>query len=231
MLSSPNLEADVRLRVEQLWSAKNPGWISPFSCQIAFDAGLQSEYGIDACRVASIIKSSEAGESELEPSFKWLARLYHQLGSPRRSFTATAWLETAIQTRDHVIGRNNPAAALAQLKHAVKVSPPGLQLGMLEKALVTACLYPFAPLLAMHFAGHNDFSWQNLPATIAGFTDFVCVRFAIEQGGWNQKVFDRRRFGENPIGELKSLRQVRKALGNRPAKLVHSEGGLRICFL
>ncbi len=231
MLSCSTLEADIRLRVEQLWSAENAGWISPFSYKLPFDAGLQSEYGADACRIAVIAGNCAKTENELEPSFKWLARLYNQLGSSRETFAAVPWLETAIQTRDHVIGRNDPAAALTQLKHAVKVSPPGLQLTTSEKALVTACLYPFAPLLAMHYAGPNDFSWQKLPITTGSFADFICVRFAIEHGGWNQKVFDRRRFVENPLRELKTLKQVCKALGDRPAKLVEVEGGLRICFL
>ena len=196
-----------------------------------FAEDLQSEYGIDACRIACLSQSGLPRQQELEPAFKWLARLYRQLNTPAGAFAAAPWLEAAHRASDHVRHRANAMAALAEIKRAVRLAPPGSNLTDHENALVAACLYPFAPLLAADIARSANFAWQNLAAVSDSFANLVCVRYALENGGWQQKVFNRQQFAADPLRELKSLKQVKKAIGSRPASISPTEWGLKICFL
>lgn len=231
LLSCSSLDNDIRNRFAQLWQEQTPGFISPFACEMPFTEDLQREYGTDACRIACLSQSGLPRQQELEPAFKWLARLYQQLNRPVSAFAAAPWLEAAYRAGDHVRHRENAMAALTELKHAVRLAPPGINLADHENALVAACLYPFAPLLAAHIARAANFAWQNLALISESFANLVCVRYALENGGWQQKVFNRQQFAADPLRELKSLKQVRKAIGARPASISQTEWGLKICFL
>ncbi|MDD3145990.1 MAG: hypothetical protein PHD82_01700 [Candidatus Riflebacteria bacterium] len=227
------LNDDIRLRVEQLWSAHPAGWASPFSCLTPFEPDLQKEYGLDACRIALVSDETrnEGGNPQLlEPAFKWLAKLHKNLRGGDCQFSAIPWLEAAIQGRDHILQRNDARSALATLRHAVRVSPPSAGLTRNESALVFACLMPFAPLFAANEAGLAGIQALNFSEIINSFGQYICVRFSLGNGGWNQKVFDRAAFQQNPLDVLKELKQVKRSLGKHPVRLLSTGEGLRICF-
>lgn len=220
--------------MEQIWQLQPSGWVSPFSCQSPFAPELRHEYGVDACRVASISSATSQNSSDphlLEPAFKWLAKLQNLFRTGTSHFSAIPWLEAGIQAHDHILLRDNPRAALTTLRHAVKVSPPSADNTISEKALILACLAPFAPVLATHEASLFKIELLSMPEIIKSFDRHICIRFSLGDGGWNQKVFDRARFQQNPLEELKKLKQVKIAIGKRSAQLRETEGGLKICFL
>ncbi len=201
--------------------------------QTGFSEEFHYEYGIDACRIARISPGSSSDEKAgllLEPSFKWLARLHQQVEMAGKDFVPDPWLEAAIQSRDHILNRENASAALATVRHAAKVSPPHAGLNANAFALVFACLYPFAPILAMYGAQQTKARIENLPALIGSFENHVCIRFALENGGWHQKVFDRKKFAANPLSELRNVKWIEKALGDRCATIAETEEGLKICI-
>lgn len=232
LFSYTDFGEDIRFRVSQLWQ-QQPGWASPFTCRLSPAAELQSEYGTDACRLAEISAGRNgSAEALLESSFKWLARLYNFFEQPSsRAFSAEIWLEAAIQSHDHVLIRNNAQVALALLHRATRLSPPFKDMPENERALVTAAVYPFAPILAMYEAKSADGSPTTIPEIGRTFSDLVCVRFALEKGGWHQGVFCRRQFDQDPVAQLRKLKWVARATENRQVSLIQSEGGLRICFL
>ena len=212
---------------------KPSGWPDAFACDCNIAEDLRDEFGTDACRIAAIScekSSSSAVEDLLEPSFKWLAKLFTQFSKPAGNFSPAPWLEAAFISRDLILQQNRYRTALTLVRKAARLSPPGSNISRPESALVTACLYPFAPVLAMYLTNQAQPTPATLPALAANFPHLVCIRFALENGGWHQKVFDRRIFADNPLQQLMQVKLVHKAVGNRTARLDETEDGLRICL-
>jgi len=232
LLCQTELYADVHFRIEQIWGEKPSGWLDAFACRSAIAGDLSAEFGVDACRIASVSADNTpaAAEKLLEPSFKWLAKIFGQFTGSSSDFSPVPWLEAAFIGRDLALQQKKYRTALTLVRKAARLSPPGNSLSSAEHALVTACLYPFAPLLATHLAAQKQSGIADLPTLADHFPELVCVRFALENGGWHQKVFDRASFANDPLQQLMQVKLVRKAVGSRSARISSSKQGLRICL-
>ena len=230
--SENNLHQDVVKRLEQLLDEKSKGWYDPYSVRLPFDKDLIYEYGIDACRFAVINSGySKNAEAFLEPSFKWIAK-FHEIycrKSKESSFNPVPWLEAIIQMQDHIIARKTDRLALALVMKAVKESPPSSALTNSEEQLVFACLFPFIPIYtACYFPKILEII--SIKKIIESFTQYSCVKIALEKGGWHWQVFARNSFENQPIVELSNIRWVKKAIAGKNVNLKKEAGGIRICF-
>ena len=231
--SSGSIAEDVVLRTGQLWGLSPMGWLAPGRSHPGICEDLVAEFGIDACRIALISESFNlaAGPiNQLETAFKWLARLFRDSQTDCGDCNSGPWLEAAAQSRDHVLCRGDLRAALMAVKHAAKIAPPRINSGGRFSRLVIACLYPFAPVLAAQLAGSPENLQLSLPRIIEEFDEYLCVRFAIADSGWQNRVFNARHFKSDPKKALLEVKAVARAAGRRDFCLQSTDGGLKICF-
>jgi len=230
--STASLNEDIRQRCKMLWNELEHAWIDPSGSAPAIDRLLIEEYGIDAARIAHICaQGSVPATSLLESCFKWLARLDRQFNQcESRSFSAAPWLEAALQSYDHIIGRSSAYCGFSQIRRALREASPGQNLNQLQKELIISAVYPYCPLWARFNLTEAAGMPLSMPWLIQNFSEFACIRFALPGGGWHWKVFARGRFDQNPVGELLKLRWVKKAAGNRPVNIKNLDEGLQICF-
>ncbi len=232
LFSEKEIHSDLVLRLNQMLGTISKGFADPFSVNLPFDNDITSEYGTDACRL-SIINSdnSEEALSLLEPSYKWISKLYDSLNKNNKesSFCSQPWLEALIQFQDHIITRNSDRLALALVMKAFKKAPPNINLNLRDKDLVYSCLYPFIPVCITSI-NQGDFPKKNINEIIESFTEYKCVKIALEKGGWHWQVFNRNSFEENPVSELSKVKWVKKAINNKEVTIKKDDGGIRICF-
>ncbi len=209
------------------------GWIAPGRSQPDLSEDLVAEFGIDTCRIALIsegVRRSVEPLNQLEAAFKWLARFFRDTQSDSSTYDPGPWLEAAAQGHDHILCRGDLRAALMSVKHAAKVSPPQIKAGGRFRRLVIACLYPFAPILAAHLAGSPENLQLSLPQIAQEFPEYLCVRFAIAESGWQNRVFSAQHFNSDPKKALLEVKAVARAAGRRNFFIQNTDGGLRICF-
>ena len=131
--------------------------------------------------------------------------------------------------QDHIIARKADRLALALVMKAVKESPPSSALTNSEEQLVFACLFPFIPIYtACYFPKILEII--SIKKIIESFTQYSCVKIALEKGGWHWQVFSRNSFENQPIVELSNIRWVKKAIAGKNVNLKKEAGGIRICF-
>ena len=230
--SEKDLHQDIKKRLEQLLDANPKGWYNPYSVELPFEKDLIYEYGIDACRFAVINSSySNNAETFLEPSFKWIAK-FHEVYCHRNQtalFNPIPWLEAIVQMQDHIITRKADRLALALVMKAFKESPLPCQLKESEELLVAACLFPFIPIYtACYFPKILEII--SIKKIIESFTEYSCVKIALEKGGWHWHVFTRKNFEDQPVAELSKIKWIKKAIIGKDVKLKNEAGGIRICF-
>jgi len=231
--SSGSLIEDIILRARQLWGLSPLGWIAPGRSQPGICEDLIAEFGIDACRVALISEFPHPPAeplNQLETAFKWLARIFRDSQTDCNDSNPGPWLEAAAQSRDHILCRSDLRAALMAVKHAAKVAPPRIKAGGRLKRLVIACLYPFVPILAAQLAGSPGELLLSVPQIAEEFPEYLCVRFAIADGGWHNRVFNTQHFKNDPKKALLEVKAVAKAVGRREFFIQNADGGLKICF-
>ena len=230
LFSETNLRKDIVERLEQLLGISSKGWCDPFSVELPFDQDIIYEYGIDACRLATINSNfKKDSESFLEPAFKWIAKFYDTYSKKgNASFTPIPWLEALIQMQDHIITRKSERLALALVMKAFKISPPNIDISEREKALVLACITPFMPILSAYFS--NNIEKKSINEIITSFKEYTCVKIALEKGGWHWHVFQRAIFENNPLSELSKIKWIKKATINKKTILKNEDGGIKICF-
>lgn len=237
LFSEEVLHNDLVFRVKQIIGETADGWISPFTTKYSFDEDFIAEYGIDACRLATISSSNNPAlaESLLESSFKWLARVYSSFSqNTTAEFNPVPWLEALLQLQDHIIKRNADNQALALVKKAFKEAPPSKQTATRNLQLVASVLSPFAPILASKLLCNEQIvnrretiSQQQL---LALFPEYIYIKVALEKGGWHWQVFSRKIYEDNPMIELSKIKWINSAINGKNTKLVNTDGGLRICF-
>ena len=230
--SENDLHQDIKKRLEQLLDANPKGWYNPYSVELPFEKDLIYEYGIDACRFAVINSGySNNAETFLEPSFKWIAK-FHEVYCHRNQtalFKPIPWLEAIVQMQDHIITRKADRLALALVMKAFKESPLPCQLKESEELLVAACLFPFIPIYtACYFSKILEII--SIKKIIESFTEYSCVKIALEKGGWHWHVFTRKNFEDQPVAELSKIKWIKKAIIGKDVKLKNEAGGIRICF-
>ncbi len=230
--SENDLHLDIRKRLEQLLDANPKGWYNPYSVELPFEKDLIYEYGIDACRFAVINSGySNKAETFLEPSFKWIAK-FHEVYCHRNQtalFNPIPWLEAIVQMQDHIITRKADRLALALVMKAFKESPLSCQLQESEELLIAACLFPFIPIYtACYFPKILEII--SIKKIIESFTEYSCVKIALEKGGWHWHVFTRKNFEDQPIAELSKIKWIKKAIIGKDVNLKNEAGGIRICF-
>lgn len=209
------------------------GWIAPGRSQPGLSEDLVAEFGIDACRIALISESANLPiepSNQLEAAFRWLARIFRDTQADGGTYDPGPWLEAAAQSHDHILCRNDLRAALMSVKHAAKASPPQIKADGRFRRLVIACLYPFAPVLAAQLAGSPENTQFSLPQITKEFPEYLCVRFAIADSGWQNRVFNTQHFNRDPKKALLEVKAVARATGQRDFFIQNDDGGLRICF-
>lgn len=225
----PDLSNDIARRTAQLYEQSAAGWLDPFILKTNVAAELAAEYGIDACRLAILTAGSgKVTPNLLESSFKWLNNLYNSLQEPSNFFSAQPWLEAALQIHDQILQRRNYHGGLALMRKACKIARPGINISPTAKALVLSTIYPFAPLLSvfLHKAGQIP---MQIPYLQTQFAELISIRFALANGGWHWKVFDRASYELDPIEQFRTLKWVRLATAGRPITLQKSHEGVIIC--
>ncbi|HQB82006.1 MAG TPA: hypothetical protein PLR50_00805 [Candidatus Rifleibacterium sp.] len=221
------------MRARQLWGLSPMGWFAPGRSRPGISEDLAAEFGIDACRIALVSEGARLPAEpldQLEAAFKWLARIFRDSQQDSAVHNPEPWLEAAAQSRDHLLCRSDLRAALMSVKHAAKVSPPQIKAGGRFKSLVLACLYPFVPVLAAQLAGSPDNMLLSLPQIVEEFPEYLCVRFAIADSGWQNRVFNARHFKSDPKKSLLQVKAVARAAGKKDFFIQNADGGLRICF-
>ena len=230
--SENNLHQDIIKRLEQLLGNTPNGWYSPYSVELPFEKSLIYEYGIDACRLALINSNyKKNAEAFLEPSFKWISK-FHEVFSQKHEksvFNPAPWLEAIIQMRDHIVSRNSDRIALALVMKAFKESPPSIDSPEEEKNLIGCCLFPFIPIYSAYTFPCISKN-VSLKKIIESFTEYSCVRIALEKGGWHWHVFSRKNFESQPLIELSKIKWIKKAITGKNIELKNEAGGIRICF-
>jgi hypothetical protein len=230
--SENNLHLDIEKRLGQLSGANPTGWYDPYSVELPFEKDLIYEYGMDACRFAVINSGyKKQAESFLEPSFKWIAK-FHEISCHRNktdSFNPIPWLEAIIQMQDHIITRKADRLALALVMKAFKESPLSCQLTESDELLIASCLFPFIPIYAANYFP-KILEINSIKKIIESFTEYSCVKIALEKGGWHWHVFTRKSFENAPIDELSKIRWIKKAIIGKNINLKNEAGGIRICF-
>jgi len=227
------IETDLKFRINGLWNKANQAWSDPFSCNYLIDKDLQSEYGVDATRIAQISAQNRvSANSLLESAFKWLARLDYLINIvDQDTFNPIPWLEAALQMHDHVTLRDDYYAGLALLRKALRLAPPGKNLSMHHRQIVMAATYPYCPLWTT-FNLSMEFSLPTaLPVIIATYEKLACVRFSLPKSGWHWKVFERKSFDRNPVAEICQIKWVKKAVQNKVVRIEENENGLKLCFV
>ncbi len=230
---SGNPAEDIVLRIRQLWGLSPMGWIAPGRSQIGLSEALVAEFGIDACRIALISEGTNLPaepSNQLEAVFKWLARIFRDTQADSGAYDPGPWLEAAAQSHDHILCRTDLRAALMSVKHAAKISPPKIKADGRFRRLVIACLYPFVPILAAQLAGSPENTQFSLPQITEEFPEYLCVRFAIADSGWQNRVFNTQHFNRNPKKALLEVKAIARATGRRDFFIQNDDGGLRICF-
>lgn len=233
LFSEKDLNADLELRLNQLLNLASKGWINPFSVSLPFEDELIYEYGIDACRLAIINKNSNSQpETLLEPSYKWLAKLYDSLNKNKSeyAFNPIPWLEAVIQFKDHILERKSPRLALSLVMKAFNEAPPSPSLQPREKELIYACLSPFVPIISTTLITKENILGPTINEIVSSFREYFCVRIALEKGGWHWQVFSRKIYEDNPISELSKIKWIHKAIVGKQTSLKEEDGGIRICF-
>ena len=230
--SENNIHQDIVKRLGQLLEINPKGWYNPYSVELPFEKDLVYEYGMDACRFAFINSGyNKQAEKLLEPSFKWIAK-FHEIYSHKASnrlFNPVPWLEAIIRMEDHIISRKADRLALALVMKAFRESPPSCQLTETEELLIAACLFPFIPIYtAYNFPKILEIN--SIKKIIESFTEYSCVKIALEKGGWHWHVFIRNSFENQPIAELSNIRWIKKAIIGKNISLKNEAGGIRICF-
>jgi hypothetical protein len=231
LFSRPVLAEDIIARTGQIWGEQAAGWLDPIATTIAVSGELRAEYGIDACRLA-IIKSgkNQVGINLLESAFKWLNNFHASWQQENPDFSPTAWLEAVLECRDHILDRNNPHAGLATIQKAFKQARPGKNLTPADKCLIWCAIYPFAPVIAAT-ALNLATTWPvSMQQQLQEFNQLICVRFALERGGWHWRVFDRNAYMEQPWNQLRTVKWVRQATKDHCVRLEQTPEGVRICF-
>ncbi len=231
--SSGSLAEDVALRMRQLWNLSPMGWIAPGRSQPGISEDLAAEFGIDACRISLISEGMSLPAEpvhQLEAAFKWLARIFRDSQVDCTAYHPGPWLEAAAQSRDHILCRSDLRAALMSVKHAAKVSPPQINADGRFRRLVIACLYPFVPVLAAKLGGSPANLHLSMPQIAEEFPEYLCVRFAIADSGWQNRVFNAGYFKQDPKKALLEVKAVARAAGKRDFLIQNTDGGLRICF-
>ena len=232
LFSEKEIHSDLALRLNQMLGTVSKGFVDPFSVSFPFNEDLASEYGIDACRLALInSEKSEEAVDLLEPSYKWISKLYDSLNKKKveASFNPLPWLEAIIQFHDHILTRKADRLALALVMKAFKKSPPNIGISSRERDLVYLCLYPFVPVF-VSFTNPENFPKNNIKEIIESFSEYKCVKIALENGGWHWQVFSRNAFEQNPVSEISKIRWIKKAIINKNIVLKNDDGGIRICF-
>ncbi|PKL43222.1 MAG: hypothetical protein CVV41_10915 [Candidatus Riflebacteria bacterium HGW-Riflebacteria-1] len=226
------LEDDIKLRINMLWKTSEHAWIDPFACRYSVRNELQSEYGTDAVRFAQIsAQQANCAEALLESSFKWLARLDYLMNtSEQAAFDPIPWLETALQTYDHATTRNNCYAGLALLRKALRLAQPGKNLEPRQRDLVISVVYPYAPLWAIFNLSSEFLFPKAVPDIVRSFSELVCVKFSLPEGGWHWRVFARENYEADPLAELLKIKWVKKAADGKIVRLESHENRLKICF-
>lgn len=230
--SETKLDLDIAYRVKQLWQSEKAGWADAFACSTKVERTLADEYGVDASRLAEIT----AGETEtctdfLESCFKWLGYMHSSMNKETLSFDALPWLEAATKSYGYIITANKPYAALALIRKASRMAPPANNISNREKALVLSTIYPLVPVMAGFYTGMPLRFFEPLPELISSFSEFISVSFALENGNWHRRFFLKEAFTQNPLQQLRQVKWVTKAIGNRNARIEQQEKGYRICFL
>ena len=230
--SENSLHLDIVKRLEQLLDLSPKGWYNPYSVNLPFSKDLIYEYGNDACRFALINSGyNKNAESFLEPSFKWIAK-FHEVYNAKTSdiaFNPLPWLEAMVQMQDHIIVRKSDRLALALVMKAFKISPPSNNLSESEKLLVAACLVPFIPIYITSFFP-KSLELASIKKIIESYSEYSCVKIALEKGGWHWQVFSKNAFKNQPIVELSKIKWIKKAINGKNINLKREEGGIRVCF-
>lgn len=233
LFSEKDLHKDLCKRVSQLLGKSDTSiteLISPFQCELPFDEEMVCEYGIDACRLAAISSGKQSKESLLESSFKWLAKLHNSFEiQATKEFNPIPWLEAAIQLEDHIIKRNCDHLALALVMKAFKDSAPNNELSESERLLVAAAIQPFAPIYSSAKILLPE-RMITLPEILDIFKDYLCIKVALERGGWHWQVFSKSAFESNSQKELIKIKWIQKAVKNQNITIKEEDGGIRVCF-
>lgn len=233
LFSEKELDSDLILRLNQLLGLAPTGWINPFSVSLPIEDDLICEYGIDACRLASINQNKQYEiESLLEPSYKWISKLYDSIYKNKSEylFNPVPWLEAVIQLKDQILGRNFPRQALSLVMKAFKEAPPSPSLQLREKELIYLCLSPFIPIFSASLIEKDNLVLPTINEIVSSFSEYFCVKIALEKGGWHWQVFSRKIYEANPISELSKIKWIGKAIKGKQISLKEEDGGIRICF-
>lgn len=200
--------------------------------KLAADPELINEYGIDACRMATVAAMGQGLTIELlESAYKWLSNFYGSFLTESNNFSTAIWLETALQTHDHIYRRSNTHAGLALIRKAFKHSKPGSNLCQNSRDLVLSCVYPFIPVIAGFLHDYPANLFRSIKSLLQCFPEFKPVRFAMQAGGWHWKVFDRTSYEHDPINCLQQIKWVKLATGHSRIKLCETDEGTKICFV
>ena len=118
---------------------------------------------------------------------------------------------------------------LSFVMKALKEAPPNACLENREKELIYACLFPFTPIYVLsNLVDSNDIIKIN--KILESYNEYICVKIALENGGWHWGVFNRNEYKDNPIKELNKIKWIKKATENKKIILKDVDGGIRICF-
>ncbi len=229
-VSISNLNEDVKARFAQCSNGNLARIVALNTHEYGIDAELVEEYGIDACRIAVFsAQKKEKPQMLLESAYKWLARQYSSIEQSQGHFSAAVWLEAFYQARDQVCLRDHLYSGLASVRRAARLSPLCQQMSVDETNLAGLCIYPFAPVFALHLLQPLRLI-KNLQELTLNLPGLLPVRYRIEKGGWQWSVFCREDFEKEPMQSLLQRKMIRKACMNKEARLEKTDEGLVICL-
>jgi hypothetical protein len=228
--SVKDIHQDIVYRLNQIMGKQTQDWLNPFSIELPFEKEIIYEYGVDACRIATINSDKTNFLSLLESSYKWISKVHDSFYSQSKlSFNPIPWLSALTQMFDHITTRNSDRIALALVMKAFKLSPPNNAITEKEKMLIASCLFPFIPIYtASEIIKHSEL--PKIDNLLKDFNEYYCVKIALERGGWHWQVFSRNQFENDPVSELNKVKWINKAIKNKNVTMKKENGGILICF-
>lgn len=203
-----------------------------YSTELMLAPETVKEYGIDACRIATVVAQGQNISTELlESAFKWLNNFFSCFAQKSDNFSAIPWLESALQAQDHLVRRSGVHPALAAIRKAFKCSRPGSNVDDTSRSLVLSVVYPFVPITAGYLNNYPTNLFRSIKSLLECFPDLKAVRFSMQDGGWHWKVFNRKSYEQAPLECLRQVKWVRLATEKKKLKLCENEEGTKICFV
>ena len=225
---------DVVQRVSLLRQAEPLPLLGPFTANLMVSEALLSEYGHDATRIAQISSQNQSPKlAQLESATKWLARLDYaskNKASGPTPFSARPWLTAILQGYDQVVRRQQPHLGLSLVRRAFRLSPPTADISGREQALIRSCLFPWCPVWVSCYPKVSVQPPNTVNEVCAMFPELICLRLALPAGGWHWQILNRAEFEREPVNELKRIKWIKKAAGNKDISLQKVAEGVRLCL-